>query len=235
MNKRPKEWGAQKFAEDGHYTGDAGKIYFDRQKKCGILACKWNLPHWNRHIRPSDSILDFGCGGGYLLAALPGMYRVGVEINPTAREEAGRQGVEAYASIQDVSNRKFTRVISNHALEHTPAPLEILSALRPLLAENGKLLLMVPMEDWRAHNNRRFTSGDMHRHLYTWTPQNLGNLIEDAGFRVRNISIITDAMPPNLALCGLLMKNNFLKTSAGRICAVFLKRRQLFAHATPSL
>jgi SAM-dependent methyltransferase len=215
----------------GHYNGDAGKEYFARQRLGGELSAHWNAPVWRSHIGPSDSVLDFGCGGGYLLASFPCLRKVGVEINPAAREEAERQGIETYAALQDLPKETFSRVISNHALEHTPCPLEILIQLRSLLAENGELLLMLPLDDWRARHHRRYAPGDMHRHLYAWTPQHIGNLMEDAGFLVKEIAIVTDAMPPNMKLCEILMKIPLLKKIAGRISGMFLKRRQIFARA----
>jgi hypothetical protein len=47
----------------------------------------------------------------------------------------------------------------------------------------GKLILMLPLDDWRAASQQgRYRDGNQHNHLYAWTPQILGNLLVEAGF-----------------------------------------------------
>ena len=43
---------------------------------------------FKRYIQQDDVMLDFGCGGGYLLKFLDCKKKVGIEINPTAIAEA---------------------------------------------------------------------------------------------------------------------------------------------------
>jgi SAM-dependent methyltransferase len=221
------------YGASAHYQKSLGEVYFLAQAEIGQLGAHWNLYVWKKYISPEDSILDFGCGGGYLLSVLPGRSKVGVEINPAARRVADANGIQVYETIHQVSGTQFTRVISNHALEHIPAPLTALKELRSCLDPQGKLLLLLPLDDWRTAAHRQYRKGEIHHHLYAWTPQNLGNLLAEAGFREISVKIISDAMPPNMKLAGLLLRHQFLRLSGGKLFSLLLRRRQLFARATP--
>lgn len=214
-----------------HYEGQKGETYFSAQAVTGELGAKWNLKFWEDYIHLQDSVLDFGCGGGYLLSLLPGKIKIGVEINPAARAAAESQGIHCVAALDELGEMRFNRVISSHALEHVPAPLLALEQLRLRLTDGGKLLLLLPLDDWRAASQRNYRAGDLHRHFYTWTPQNLGNLLDEAGYKNIRITILTDAMPPNFKLAALLLKNEVLRSLAGWLLGVLLRRRQLFAEA----
>jgi SAM-dependent methyltransferase len=221
-----------RYGVSAHYQGQQGEAYFSAQAVTGKLGAEWNLKFWADFIHPEDSVLDFGCGGGYLLSSLPGKIKMGVEINPSARAMAENLGVRCVATLDELGEVRFSRVISSHALEHVPAPLTALQQLRLHIADGGKLLLFLPLDDWRTSPHHRYRAGDLHRHFYAWTPQNLGNLLEEAGYKDICIRIITDAMPPNFKLAAFLLRNEFLRSVAGWSFGVFLRRRQLFAQAT---
>ena len=44
-----------------------GKEYFIWQKKIGIIGGKLNKFKFEQEIKESDILMDFGCGGAYLL------------------------------------------------------------------------------------------------------------------------------------------------------------------------
>lgn len=226
---RPQQTG---YGASAHYRGAEGEAYFAAQARTGKLGARWNLNLWKEHIHPDDDVLDFGCGGGYLLSVLPGKTKIGIEVNPAAREMAGHLGIAVFETIEEVKERRFSRVISSHALEHVPTPLIALEQLRSRLAPAGQLLFLLPLDDWRTPAHRNYRQDDLHRHLYAWTPQNLGNLLDEAGYQDITIKVIADAMPPNLKLAEILLKSNLLRSTAGRSFSILLRRRQLFARAT---
>ena len=53
-------------------------------------------------------MVDFGCGAGALLAALPAAERVGVEPNPPARRAGETRGVRVVASTRELEERSPT-------------------------------------------------------------------------------------------------------------------------------
>ncbi len=193
----------------------------------------------------SMDVLDFGCGGGWLLRSLKSKgRRVGVEPNPAAREQCHENGVEVHASIDSIDGQ-FDRVLSHHCLEHVLRPVECLRDLRGKIKPDGLLILVVPLDDWRAQKAAR--AGDKDNHLQTWTPRLLGNSLIEAGFTPQRVEVLTHAWPPRafrlLAMLGLVYgdrdhKNNLLARlrwrvfdMAAYVTAVVLRRRQIVAVA----
>ena len=63
-----------------HYDKD----YFKWQSKIGVFGAEANKIKFNDLMPASGNILDFGCGGGYMLASFENINKYGVEINEEA-------------------------------------------------------------------------------------------------------------------------------------------------------
>jgi SAM-dependent methyltransferase len=168
------------------------KRYFDWQRTIGEFGGWANSPRFARHIKPSDVVLDFGCGGGYLLKHFDCRRRLGVEINPTARSTARDNGIEVFASTHEIGDDSVDVVVSNHCLEHVPDPLRALTELRCKLRVGGKAIFVVPCE----MSATPYDPTNIDHHLYTWNPTCLGNLFSDAGFRVLSATRDRFRWPP---------------------------------------
>jgi 2-polyprenyl-3-methyl-5-hydroxy-6-metoxy-1,4-benzoquinol methylase len=158
-----------------------------------MFAGMINAHKFRHHIRPGHTVLDFGCGGGFLLKNLDCARRVGVEINPAAREHALRLGVECYAEVGEVPDGVADVIISDHALEHVPYPIGALSELRPKLRPGGILALCVPIDNWR--HQKRYDPDDKNHHLHTWSPQLMGNTLAEAHYEALSIRARIFAWP----------------------------------------
>jgi len=181
------------YGASSHYQTKKGQEYFAYQqsfRQGAVLEARKFQPF----IRSNHLVLDFGCGGGWVLANLQCAKRVGVELNPAAREFCLTNGVTCYSSIDDVPDRDFDVIISNHCLEHVPCPTEALRALCPLLKNDGKLVLVVPIDDWRVQKD--FTGRDIDHHLHTWTPRLMANTLAEGGFHAESIRVLTHAWFP---------------------------------------
>jgi len=181
-------------AVSSHYEGAEGARYAEYQLAIARPMGAVNARKFARFIKPTDTVLDFGCGGGFILLALPCANRIGVEPAEAALAVARSNRIEAYPSTTMVGAARVDVVISHHALEHTTRPLDELRALRNVLKHGGRLVLVLPLDDWRTQ--RRYELREINHHLYAWTPQLLGNLVADAGFRVEQIMVVTHAWPP---------------------------------------
>jgi SAM-dependent methyltransferase len=176
---------APSYGASDHY--DAG--YFAWQNQHIDLKSQIKVKRFAPYVRPTDTVLDFGCAGGGMLGSLSCARKIGVELNDIAREKAIEDhGVEGYRSLAEVPDGVADVVVSNHTLEHIAAPYDALCQLKPKLRAGGLLVLVLPIDDWRAQ--RRWDPTDINRHLYTWTPMNLGNLLDEAGFMPDEIRII---------------------------------------------
>jgi SAM-dependent methyltransferase len=211
-----------------HYAGDAGAAYFSWQNAIsGEMGGRLNARKFNAHLRPDWTVVDFGCGAGFMLEKLLVSERVGIEPAPAAREAARSRGLNVVASAGELPGESVDAVVSNHALEHTLQPLGELRALFELLKPDGQLRLWVPIDDWRAQTDAM--ADDENHHLYTWTPLLMRNLLEEAGFTVTSVRVITHAWPPQTARLASLPQPLF--DVLCRLWSRVRRRRQLEAVA----
>ena len=90
-----------------------------------------------------NSVLDFGCGPGWLLRSLNGNFqKVGIENSKLARVQAEIY-FDVYPSISDIAVN-FDLIIINHVIEHLVNPIETLIKLCELLAPNGRIIVGTP-------------------------------------------------------------------------------------------
>lgn len=209
-----------------HYSGTRGEEYLDYQRRFGELGAELNLFKFEGHVSSGDDVVDFGCGIGALLERLPAASRTGVEVSESARREAQARRLHVVASTSELEGGSADVVISNHALEHTLAPLDELRGLGRILRPGGKLVLWLPVDDWRA---QRQPKSDPNHHLYTWTPLLLANLLEEAGFTVEECRVVTHAWPPYTARLARLPRPIF--DLIARFWATVRRRRQVMAVA----
>lgn len=147
------------------------------------VKVRYKAMRFSPHIKPDDVVLDFGCAGGGLLGALDCSRKIGVEINTVARKAAAASGIETYSTLDEAPSGIADVVISSHTLEHIPDPFEALQQIKPLIKPGGKLVLLLPIDDWRR--SRVYRPEDINHHLHTWTPLLLGNLLTEAGYTVK--------------------------------------------------
>ncbi len=210
-----------------HYRGDAGRRYFARQRKAGEIGATLNLRFFVDHIPPEASLVDFGCGGGCMLMELAAREKLGIEPNNEARRAALKRGLRVVGSPAEVEEGFADVVISSHALEHSLAPFHELRELLRILKPGGKLVLLLPLDDWRSQ--RRLALDDVDHHLYAWTPLLLSNLLTEAGFAVQAINVVTRAWPPGVKLLRRLPLP--LLEGLSWVWSVADRRRQLHAVA----
>jgi SAM-dependent methyltransferase len=175
-------------ATSSHY----GAEYFKYQSRLAPFGGWANLTKFSKYIHPRMRVLDFGCGGGYLLANVNCKEKLGLEINPVALAEAEKSGIRTVSSISEIEDGWADVIISNHALEHCQNPLQELQALLPKLVPGGIAVFVVPCE---AIKNR-YRASDPNHHLYSWGPMSLANLFAEAGFTVVESKAYIHCWPP---------------------------------------
>lgn len=163
-----------------HYNKD----YFDWQRNIGAFGGWANSYKFKKTFQKTDVVIDFGCGGGFLLGNIECQKKIEIEPNAAAAEVIKNHGIQHFSdptqALAKLGPAVADVIISNHALEHTLNPLEELKALRLLLKKNGIIQFFVPCDS----ANYKYNPKDINYHLYSWSPQNLGNLFHEAGFEV---------------------------------------------------
>jgi SAM-dependent methyltransferase len=186
MNENP-----QSPAVSSHYNSADGR-YFRWQSSIGEFGGWANLTKFTDYITPDSRVLDFGCGGGYLLQNITCRQKLGIEVGEAARKEARSRNIDVVASTDEVRDEWADVIISNSALEHCLHPLQELEALRPKVVPGGRVVFVVPCESIRY----KYKAGDINHHLYTWSPMCLGNLFTEAGFDVEECKPHLHLWPP---------------------------------------
>ena len=168
--------------------------YFNNfQREIGEFGGKANLFLFEKHVLPSDTVLDFGCGGGFLIMNLQCRVKIGIELNPVARDFCSKvNGVTCHASLDSVPNESVDVVISNHCLEHTTNPFELVSILYRKLKNNGRIVIVVPLDSYR----QQWVANDVNKHLYSFSPMNLGNILQGVGFTDIDTKHVLHKWPP---------------------------------------
>lgn len=161
------------------------KEYFDWQKNLGELGGLYDTFKYAPYVKKEDVVLDFGCGGGYILKSLNIANSFGVELNDVAREECTSKGLKVEASVDNFEKNKFDVIFSNHVFEHLDSPLDTAKILGHYLKEDGLLLITVPNEC-----NVKYRPNNIDQHLFTWSEVNLGNLLYKAGYEILEVKTV---------------------------------------------
>ena len=70
--------------------------YYDWQSSIGEFGGWANRTKFAEYISSNSDVLDFGCGGGFLLEGLQCKKKVGVEVNKSAAEEAKKKELKYF-------------------------------------------------------------------------------------------------------------------------------------------
>ena len=159
------------------------KEYWDYQSRIGKIGGILNLFKFENYIKEEDTVLDFGCGGGYLLETINCAKKIGFEVNDHAIERARSVGLTVTNDWDEIEDNSIDTIISNHALEHVLEPLTALKNLHNKLSPTGVMILVVPCEQL-GQMEFAYKPQDNNQHVYSWCPQSLGNLVKCIDFRV---------------------------------------------------
>jgi SAM-dependent methyltransferase len=134
-----------------------------------------------KHFPDSGPVLDFGAGTGTfaLEARKRNMEILAVEIDAGLRRRLQSEGIETYASLDQVPLASVPYIYSFNVLEHIEDDQAAARALWHTLAPGGRLLIYVPAF------NVLFTSLDRKvGHCRRYTRARLTRLLESVGFKV---------------------------------------------------
>ena len=112
-----------------------------------------------------ESVLDVGCGKGYLMgkiASEKGIRVVGVDIAASEQQETSSHITFVRHNVQTLpfEDRSFDTVLCTHTIEHLPAPLQTVREIRRVAAR--KIIIVVPRQ-----REYRYTF-DLHIHFFPY-------------------------------------------------------------------
>ena len=102
----------------------------------------------DEHVRPTDMVLDAGCGSGRVFQhRLAGRVRrvVGVDVTDEPRENLNlNDAAKGDLAALPLRDGTFDLVIVSHVAEHLVEPEAVFGELSRVLAPGGRLLLLTP-------------------------------------------------------------------------------------------
>jgi 2-polyprenyl-3-methyl-5-hydroxy-6-metoxy-1,4-benzoquinol methylase len=156
-------------------------------------ALRWKIKLITQELHGTNkTLLDYGCGTGHFLKACHDQrwQITGVEPSPIARQSAQRNTASTIAStLDELTGQKYSTITLWHVLEHVPDPNETLAKLKALLEQNGTLFIAVPnhaSHDAETYKNH-WAGYDVPRHLWHFTPDNVGRLVSKHGLKLKRI------------------------------------------------
>lgn len=133
------------------------------------------------------SVLEFGAGLGQNLAVIQAENKWAVDINPQSKIACESKGFHWTDSLEQTPDGAFDIVLAHHSLEHVTSPYHTLQTLRRKATSRGKLFLAVPLETNELPE--AVHKYDEHRHLFSWTPMTLKNLLISTGWKIETLKI----------------------------------------------
>lgn len=123
-------------------------------------------------------ILDFGCGGGALIANLQEQgwtNSVGYDFDPKARAFVESQGFTCFEDLESIEQGSLDVIFLNHVIEHLPDPKGSINELLEKLKPDGIIVLRTPnARSVLARLCGTYWRGwETPRHLHIFTPQSL--------------------------------------------------------------
>jgi SAM-dependent methyltransferase len=162
---------------ESYYSERYGGVYSD-PAYYELLAAFWRQAIFpGSGISVDAKLLDYGCGLGQVTAALPNVTYF--DVSDFAVEFLRKRGRTVVANTDEIPKRAFDVLLSSHSLEHSLRPVDDLIAFRDYLNDDGRLLLILPIEQ----ELDRTLEPDLNQHFHCWTFQTITNLLRKAGWK----------------------------------------------------
>lgn len=138
-----------------------------------------------RWIKPTDTVLDLGCGFGEFLNNVQAARKIGVDLNPDSPRYLDKSVEFHSASVCEmpfVPEGTVDFVFTSNLMEHLPSKMHVeqmIAEARRVLKPGGQFVMMGP--------NMRFLPGhywDFWDHIVAITDRSLVEVLENSRFKI---------------------------------------------------
>ena len=208
LSPRLNESAMLRFYEDDKYfeNGDVGYTSYLRQEMSLRYSFRRFLQQLHRRKLAGGSLLEVGCGYGFLLdEAKPYFdYRAGIDFSGVV-ERASERADRVYQGDLDTipDEERFDCIILVSVIEHVHKPVEYLQKLRDRLRPGGKLVMATPDVDsiFRRLLGRRWPAFQViPEHVAFYNRPTLSALMARVGFSAVTSLSYVRAYPANLVV-----------------------------------
>jgi len=147
-----------------------------------------------KRYKDSGRLLDIGCAVGFLLeeAKNSGFEAHGIELNEKAAAFTSAKGFDVRRSqlkSAGYGENSFDVVILNHVLEHIILPNTFLQEIRPVLKEDGLVVIGVPNHDSLVAGlyGTRWYGWGMPEHIWHFDRNSLESLLLKNNFKIKGL------------------------------------------------
>ena len=136
-----------------------------------------------------ELVVDIGCSSGDYLELLP-PNSIGLDVDLSALLQGRAKGLKVICADADkplpFRDASVDGVLASHILEHLRSPIAFLEEVHRVLKPGGILVIGLPIEGGLAGPWINYFKGHRgsHGHLYSFSPDNLDELLTLSGFRV---------------------------------------------------
>lgn len=192
--QRPTAEELARYYADTYFQNEKGSYrstYSDEEREVFDLriAQKAAQADLIRGTQAPGSLLDVGCGEGFVLAAfaLKGWDVAGIDysragvdaMNPPMSPRVEQGDVLALLDIRIASGARYDLIWLGNVLEHVLDPVGLLSALRKLIRDNGVLVVTVP-NDGSVLQEELLRTGDIPERFWIAVPDHLSYFTADS-------------------------------------------------------
>lgn len=173
--------------------------------------------------KKNGALLDIGAGTGYFAAHIKkhGWEVTGTEINDDAREFAEKKlniSLVPAEGLFSLKAKHFDAITLWHVMEHFYNLQQYIAEMDRLLKPGGALFIALPNHtSYDAGHYKEFWAAyDVPRHIWHFTPQNVRQIFENAGFKlVKKIRMPLDSFYISM------MSEKYKKTKLAFLKGVF--------------
>ena len=165
--------------------------YLRFQKPIGEFGAKFHFKEYRKHISLNDVILDFGCGGGFLLEALKAKEKYGVEINPFLIKILNAKNIKCYKDVSELENNSIDVIIMHSVIGHLENPIETLKELKLKLKKDEKKLIYLINDGYKFD-----LINDVNKIYFSFSPRNIRNISTSLDFKIELKKTIIAKWPP---------------------------------------
>jgi SAM-dependent methyltransferase len=173
------------------YRGKEGQAYQEQvhggTSEVYMLVANARAKKFQGFLDRNKRILEYGSGNCWNIMNLQAKEKYAFDLFYNPSIDYATHGINFFHDLDGIPKNHFDIVLCHHVLEHLINPFEELQKIKSFLKQDGRLIIFVPYEINRRF--RKYNPKDKNHHLFSWSVQSLGAIVEEAGFRITDTEI----------------------------------------------